>query len=76
MDADFVRKWDKDKSLEKYTKRSNHFYIIMYAGYRLVWISKLQTDITLSIKESEYMGLSYTLMEVIPIIQLLKERNR
>ena len=48
----------------------------MYSGSPLVWKYKLQTEITLSSMELEYTVISYALIEVIPIIQLLKELKR
>ena len=35
--------------------------------------SKLQTEIALSTTKAEYIGLSYALREVIPLMELLKE---
>ena len=36
----------------------------------------MQTEIKLSSTKSEYKGLSYTLREAIPMIELLKEMKR
>ena len=55
------------------TARSRHGYIISYAGCPVVWKSQLQTEIALSTTESEYMGLSYSLREAIPIMRILRE---
>ena len=52
VDADFNGNWDKDKSLDRGTARSNHSYIIMYAGFPLLWKSQFQNGITLSSTES------------------------
>lgn len=37
------------------------------------WASKLQTEISLSSTESEYIALSQSLREVIPMMELIKE---
>ena len=74
VDADFAGNWNKDEaSSDRDTARSRHGYIIRYAGCPIVWKSQLQTEIALSLTESEYTGLSYALREAIPIMELLKE---
>jgi hypothetical protein len=45
----------------------------MYSGCALVWGSRLQTEIALSSTESEYVCLSQTLREVLPLMALVKE---
>ncbi len=42
-------------------------------GCPILWVCKLQTEITLSTTESEYMSLSACLRDVIVIQQLLEE---
>jgi hypothetical protein len=39
----------------------------------LIWASKLQTEIAVSSTESEYVALSQSLREVIPIMGLIAE---
>ncbi len=73
-DADFAGNWNKIESeFNKDTARSRTGYIIKYAGCPLVWGSKLQTEIALSTTESEYVALSTSLREVIPLMELIKE---
>ena len=43
----------------------------MYAGCPLTWSSKIQTEIALSTTEAEYIALSQSLREVIPMMNLL-----
>lgn len=45
----------------------------MYENCPILWKSQLQTEICLSSTESEYVGLSYALREVIPIMEVMKE---
>jgi hypothetical protein len=48
----------------------------MYEGCPMIWKSQLQSEIALSSTESEYIGISYALREVIPIMELLREMKR
>ena len=74
VDSDFSGNWDnKNPEMDRDTARSCHGYIINYDGCPILWKSQLQTEISMSSTESEYIGLSYALPEVIPIMELLKE---
>ncbi len=48
-------------------------YVITYAGCPMHWASKMQTEIALSSAEAEYIALSQSMREVIPIMWLLQE---
>ena len=48
-------------------------FFIVYAGCPITWGRKLQTEIALSITESEYIALSSAMREVIPFLGLMKE---
>jgi KUP system potassium uptake protein len=50
-------------------------YVIRYAGCPIYWQSKLQTEISLSTAEAEYIALSQALRETLPMTQLMKEIN-
>ena len=74
VDADFSGNWDpKSPQNDRDTARSRHGYIVSYEGCPLLWKSQLQGEIALSSTESEYIGISYALREVIPVMELLKE---
>ena len=73
VDADFSGNWSKDESDDRDSARSRHGYIVHYYGCPLLWKLQLQTEIALSSTESEYIGLSSGLREVIPIMRTLKE---
>ena len=77
VDADFSGNWDpKAPEGDRDTARSRHGYIIEYDGCPILWKSQLQTEICLSSTESEYVGLSYALREVIPIMEVVKEMRK
>ena len=55
------------------TARSRTGYLLTFAKCPIIWASKLQTEYSLSSTESEYIALSTTLREVIPLMGLLEE---
>lgn len=48
-------------------------YVFMYANCPILWASKMQTEISLSTTEAEYMALSMAVREIIPLTQLFQE---
>ena len=48
-------------------------YVIKYANCNIIWCSKLQTEIALSTTESEYITLSQSLRDTLPLMELLRE---
>ena len=51
--------------------RSRTRYVIKYAGCPVKWFSRLQTEIALSTTEAEYIVLSTTAREVLPLREML-----
>jgi Reverse transcriptase (RNA-dependent DNA polymerase) len=73
-DADFAGNWETQiAAKDRATARSRSGYVIKYAGMPIVWASKLQTEIALSATEAEYISLSTSLREVLPMINFLEE---
>jgi hypothetical protein len=76
-DADFCGNWNRATSMnDASTAKSRTGYIISFDGCPITWASKLQTQIALSTTEAEYIALSQSLREVIPIINFMTEINR
>lgn len=74
VDANFAGDWLPEIAMEdSSTARSRSGYVLLYSGCPVVWASKLQTEIALSSTESEYIALSQSLREVIPLMRLIKE---
>jgi hypothetical protein len=74
VDADFARNWSKDSSAWDIKKvRSRAGYIITYAGCPIYWSSRLMTELALSTMEVEFIAVSESLQQVIPMMQLITE---
>lgn len=73
-DADFSGNWLKETAeVDPTTARSRTGYVLKYGGCPLIWASRLQTEIALSSTESEYIALSQSLREVLPMMELITE---
>ena len=58
---------------DKMTARSRSDYAVTYASCWSFWASKMQTEVTLSTTEAEYVSLSQSLRDVIPLMRLVNE---
>jgi hypothetical protein len=75
-DADFCGNWNRvTAGQDVSTAKSRTGYLIKFAACPIVWISKLQSQIALSTTEAEYISLSQSLRDAIPLMQLIKEMN-
>ena len=73
-DAEFYGNWQRPTAGDDpSTAKSRTGYAILYAGCTIIWCIKLQTKITLSTTEAEYITLSQSLRNTIPMMQLLRE---
>ncbi len=77
-DANLSGNWNKDNAADDpSTAKLRSGWIIFYPGCPIIWASKLQSQVALSISEAEYISLSMSLWDVLPIMFLLvKMRNR
>jgi hypothetical protein len=73
-DADFSGNWNKFLALQDpATSKSRSGWIVFFSGCPIIWASKLQSQAALSTTEAEYIALSMSLRDVLPIMFLLKE---
>jgi hypothetical protein len=73
-DADFSGNWNKDfASHDPSTAKSRAGWVIYYAACPIIWASKIESQVALSTTESEYLSMSMSLRDVIPIMELLEE---
>ena len=76
VDTDFVGNYDCQDRQIRDTARSRNGYIAMHKGLPVSYTYQLQAKICLFSTESEYIGLSHALREVIPLILLLQEMKQ
>ena len=77
VDADFCGAYKQCVELETdyMIMRSRTGYAINFADVPIMWISKRQSEIALSTTEAEFIALSQSLRDVIPIQSFLRELN-
>ena len=73
VDADFAGAFAVENPQDPNSVKSRTGYVIMYRGSPLLWVSKIQTQIALSTMEAEYVALSQSMRDLIPIRQILQE---
>ena len=73
VDSDFAGNFAVENSHDPVSVKSRTGYVIMYRGSPLLWVSKLQTQVALSTMEAEYVALSQSMRDLIPIRQILEE---
>ena len=74
VDADFAGNWSKDTAeWDVDTARSRTGFIVTCTNCPMCWASKLQTEISNSTTEAEFVAASQSLREVIPMMELMLE---
>ena len=73
VDADFAGLFGVEDPVDPISVKSRTSYVIMIVNCPLLWVSKLQKEISLSKWESECVALSSSLRDVIPIQNLVKD---
>ena len=76
VDADFAGGWSTNESDDLASVYSRTGYIIKYKNCLILWASKLQYKISLSTTEAEYISLSQTIREIIPMMEHLKQLEK
>ena len=75
VDADFADLWNIGDSQDPISVMLRIGFVLFYSGCPLLWLSKLQTKVALSTTEAEYIALSQSLCDVIPLLGLLAEHQ-
>jgi hypothetical protein len=75
-DANFSGLWKKQFArCDPSTSKSRSGWVVFYAGCPIIWASCLQTQtqVALSTTEAEYITMSQSLKDVLPIMFLIQE---
>ena len=74
VDAVFLGNWIKETAeCDASTAKSISEYVLTYDDCPISWTSKLQTQIALSSYNTEYITLSQSLRDNIPVMHLIQE---
>jgi hypothetical protein len=76
VDSDFAGLWNQEEEQDPVSTRSRTGYFLTFGGCPLLWGSKLQTETALSTMESEYISLSQSMRELIPIREAILEMQK
>ena len=76
VNADFTGNWrQSDAHVDPMTFKSRSGWLVCFAGAPITWASKMQTITAMSTTEAEYIALSTSLREVIPMGMLHEARE-
>ena len=74
VDADFAGIWrHRDAHVDPMTSKSRLGWLVHFAGAPITWASKMQMITAMSTTEAEYIALSTSLRELIPMVGMLQE---
>ena len=73
VDAYFTGGWSTNESDDPASVYSHTGYIIRYKNFPILWASKLQSEISLSTTEADYIALSQAMREIITMMEHLDQ---
>ena len=73
VDADFAGGYSEDTRDDPRSVYSRTGYVIIYYACPVLWVSKMQTEISLSTVEAEYVALSTAMPDLLPFVDQVKE---
>ena len=76
VDADFAGGYSPETCDDPVSVFSRTGYVIFYYNCPIIWVSKLQTEISLSTTEAEYVALSQSMRDIIPFMNQMKTMNK
>ena len=74
--VDYASAWTKKDTGDADNVPSRTGYEIFYVKCPIIFISKMQTEIALSMTENEYIACSTAMRDTISLMQLIKEIGR
>jgi len=76
VDSDFAGNYNVYPDQDPSSTKSRTGYVILFKGCPILWASKMQTQCALSTMESEYLALSQSMRDLIPLREIQKEINK
>ena len=73
VDADFAGLWGYEDDQDPVCVKSRTGYVLTLGNCPILWVSRLQSEIALSTLEAEYVALSMSMRELLPMRELLQE---
>jgi hypothetical protein len=71
-DADFAGLWGSEDPQDPICVRSRTGFVICVADCPVIWVSKLQTEISTSTLEAEYVALGHCCRSLFPLMRTVK----
>ena len=72
-DEDFSGLWGHENPQGPICASSRTGFVVTFSNCPLLWVSKVQTEISLSTLHSEYVALSHSVRPLLPLESLIKE---
>ena len=76
VDADFAGLYGVEDSQDPVCVKSRTGYCLTLGNCPVIWVSKLQTEVALSTTEAEYIALSQSMRDLLPMRRLLEETGK
>jgi hypothetical protein len=73
VDADFAGLYNIEDEQDPVCVKSRTGYCLTLGSCPVIWVSKLRTEVALSTTEAEYIALSQSMRDLIPMRRLLQE---
>jgi hypothetical protein len=73
VDSDFGGLFAAEDCQNPMCAESRTGYVLLFSCVHILWVSKMQTQIALSTMEAEYITLSQSMRDLIPVREILKE---
>ena len=67
VDADFCGVWGSEDPEDSVVAKSQTGYILTLAGCPLMWVSKLQTEVSMPTMMAEYVAHSTAMRDMLPL---------
>ena len=73
VDVDFAGQWNVENPEDPLCVKSRTGYVLLVGNCPVQWVSKLQSEISVSTMEAEYISLSMAMRDLIPLRTLVDE---